>query len=130
MVPIITVTARADVSLWALGAAIASPVACAIALSRYAGAALTTRAIKLSARQLLDLPIPDLQSAQLIEAADLLRAASNSDDDAQRRHLLRDMARLTCDAHDLGTTDEHTLMNWWLDRFPRPKLAASEPATT
>jgi hypothetical protein len=40
------------------------------------------------------------------------------------------MARLTCDAHDLGTTDEHTLMNWWLDRFPRPKLAASEPATT
>ncbi|MEO1512758.1 MAG: N-6 DNA methylase, partial [Planctomycetota bacterium] len=51
--PLITVTPKPDRSLWTIAAALASPVATALALGRYGGAALSADAIKLSAKQAL-----------------------------------------------------------------------------
>ncbi len=57
-VPVITVTPRSAGDLWRVGAVLTAPAASAWAAATYLGAALTASAIKLSASQLLTLPLP------------------------------------------------------------------------
>lgn len=139
-VPVITVRLRdapgaqpddADpLALWRLAAAIASPVASAVALRDYAGAALDARAIKLSARQLLTLPAPALgprAQAPWDDAARAFRDASRATSaDVRRGHLTR-VGSLMLEAHDVPAAERAGLLEWWLSRACPPSRPNQPP---
>lgn len=62
--PLISVMPKQLAELWHVAAALMSPVATAFAWWRHAGAALAPTALKLSARQVLELPVPDARDAR------------------------------------------------------------------
>jgi SAM-dependent methyltransferase len=134
-VPVVTVRLReprpdgepdggADpLSLWRLAAAIASPVASAVALRDYAGAALDARAIKLSARQLLTLPAPasgPRACAPWDDAARAFRDASHATSDDDRRGHLARVGALMLEAHEVPRDEQAGLLDWWLPRACPP----------
>lgn len=119
--PLITITPRPTdptdpAALWRLAAALASPVLSALALRKFAGAALNADAIKLSARQVLDLPLPAHRDAW-DQAARRFRDASFADDPRERARALHDAARLSCRAYALAEPDVDALMTWWTERL-------------
>lgn len=89
--PVIAVHAEND-ALFRVAAVLLSPPVSAWAASAYAGVALTSDAIKLSARQVLDIPLPDrvddwgsaaaaLQAGDLLDAGRWMSKAYGCDDD-------------------------------------------------
>jgi hypothetical protein len=117
LVPLITVTLRSEaveqgIDLWMLAAAIASPVVVARAAARYYGTALSGAAIKLSARQLLEMPLPS-ERALWRESAEALREAAG---DARRAALER-FARVSCAAHGLAAADADAVVAFWRARL-------------
>ena len=73
-VPVLTVVPRAPDDVWRIGAVLSAPAASAWAASTYLGAALSPKAIKLSASQLLTLPVPRRSwddAAAALEAGDV-----------------------------------------------------------
>ncbi|MBI1304883.1 MAG: N-6 DNA methylase [Phycisphaera sp.] len=120
LVPLITVTLRAEaaergIDLWMLAAAIASPVVVARAAARYYGTALSGAAIKLSARQLLEMPLPSLDAPWRASAV-ALRDASRADTAEARRAALGRFARASCEAHALAASDAEAACAFWLAR--------------
>jgi len=115
--PVISVQASGGASLWHIAAAIASPVATARALSEYGGAALSPGAIRLAARQVLELPAPAPGPAWDRSAAHL-RAASAAVAEGTWRDALRDGAEASCEAHGIPETDARGLVEWWFARLP------------
>ncbi len=120
LVPLITVTLRAEaaeqgIDLWMLAAAIASPVVVAHAAARYYGTALSGAAIKLSARQLLEMPLPSLDAPWRESAAALREAWSAATGDARGAALER-FARDSCAAHALSSSDADAACAFWLAR--------------
>lgn len=113
--PLITVLPRARGDLWKIAAAIASPVSVGLAMQRYAGAALTAQAIKLSAKQVLSLPLPQ-PSAVWNQAAQALRDAHDADPRDRRAQLIR-FASLATDAYKLAPADSEQLLDWWQGRL-------------
>ena len=120
-----TITVRSE-RPWHVAAALTSPVATAVAVRRHAGAARSARALKLSARQVLDLPIPTADPTGTTSrqtttawdrAAEAVRAAHAASDPAERRAHLRSCARWMCTAHGL-TDDADDLLGWWAARLP------------
>jgi hypothetical protein len=99
-VPVLSVEPRDAESVWRLGAALCSPVVSAWAASTFLGAGLTSRAIKLSARQVLEAPLPGADPAALDEAGSLLSVG-----DVHR------CASLTMRAY--GLDDTHPALAWW-----------------
>ncbi len=105
-VPTIAVVAPAE-RLWSVAAVICSPVATALAVRRTAGTALSARAIKLSARQVLALPCP-ADAAAWEEGAACLRAGD-----------LDRFAEAMAVAYGLGP--DHPVTSWWhARRAPGP----------
>lgn len=105
-------------SLWRLGAALASPPLSAIAAARYFGAALTPTAIKLSASQVLRLPLPraggpdaEEVEAAWAEGARAFRLACNAE--AGRDVHLERAATAMCAAYGLRGEDAAELLAWW-----------------
>jgi len=120
LVPLITVTLRGEaaergVDLWMLAAAIASPVVVVRAAARYYGTALSGAAIKLSARQLLEMPLPSVDAPWRESAAALREASSAATRDARRAALER-FARDSCAAHALSSSDAEAACAFWLAR--------------
>ncbi|MEL7483196.1 MAG: hypothetical protein AAFN41_02460, partial [Planctomycetota bacterium] len=115
--PVLTVVPRDADDLWLLGAALTSPVCSAVALREFGGAALTSDAIKLAARQLLTLPLPENHDAWH-EAADSFRAASNATSSQERLQHLRLCATASLRAYAVPDDRHRTLMRWWSDRLP------------
>ena len=107
-VPCIAVAAPVE-RLWHLAAVLNSPVATAWALERFGGAGLSPNAVKLSAGQVLDVPLP-VGGADWDEAAARLRAAP-----AERASLLA-AARAMGRAY--GIVDGEALVRWWEARLP------------
>ncbi|MEO5840285.1 MAG: N-6 DNA methylase [Acidimicrobiales bacterium] len=106
-----------DGSLWRLAAALTNPVATAVACRLGAGSALAIDAIKLSARQLLSLPVPlddELwaRGAELAEAAAVATATGSGD----RVALLRELGATMCGAY---LQPVEPLTGWWLARLPK-----------
>jgi len=100
--------------LWRVAAALTNPVATAVACSLGAGSALAVDAIKLSARQLLSLPVPvddDLWDRGAELAAAVAAAATG-----ERGPLLRELAETMCRAY--GQPAE-ALTSWWMARLPK-----------
>lgn len=115
-VPVLTATPHHQADLWKLAAAACSPVASAIAMTRHLGSALSRDAIKLSARQLLALPLPTIESAWL-EAADLFQAASHAATEPQRHAALERFALISTRAYALTPDQQQATLNWWNDRL-------------
>jgi predicted RNA methylase len=100
--PVISVHADAA-DLWRIAALLTAPAVSAWAMRHHAGAALNPDAIKLSARQLLDVPLPADEEAWG-EGAEALRTGKILD-------AGRAMSRA------FGTGDE--VFDWWQARLPR-----------
>ncbi len=117
-VPLISVVPSDEGDLWRIAAAIASPVCTAIAARRYAGAALSVTAIKLSAKQVMRLPIP-CNGAAWAEGADVYRAAQESAGRCERRKRLAAFGERMCEAYGVPADDAGPLLGWWLGRLGR-----------
>lgn len=115
-IPLITITPRKPEHLWPVAAAIASPVCSALALQKYAGAAMSADAIKLSAKQVLGLPVP-AEGPAWVEGAAALAAAHNAEAPSTRRsHLIR-FGSLMCRAYGLSETVSDAVLQWWTNRL-------------
>lgn len=144
--PVITLTARQDgplgdlplgERLWMIAAALCSPLCCERAHREHAGSALHPDAIKLSAKQALQLTTPNPASRRAMAAwraaAACLRAASetplpltaSAEDDRHAAYIeaLRAYASLIMPAFEMDGSLTKALIAWWLDRLPRPRAA-------
>jgi hypothetical protein len=112
-VPLITVRPNSDADLWLILAAVLSPTASRWAYVTFRGAGMTADAIKLSASQVRDIPLPD-KGDLWSRAADVVVDAQNAPDPEDKRHLLTEMAILMCSAYG----DHEETLRWWLERLP------------
>jgi len=114
-VPVVTITSSEE-NLWKLAALLVSPPITLIALRRHLGAALSADALKLGARDVLALPLPDDHDSW--EQAGLtFRTASEATSGSARRAHLIDCGRLMCRA--FRSTDPDGLVDWWRHRLPK-----------
>lgn len=115
-IPLITITPKQSEHLWQVAAAIASPVCSALALQKYAGAAMSADAIKLSAKQVLGMPVP-VEGPAWVEGAAALATAHDADTPSARRsHLIR-FGSLMCRAYGLSEAVSDAVLQWWTDRL-------------
>ncbi len=111
-VPVITVVPR-GVSAWLLMAVLLAPPVAVHAATTFAGAGLSMRAIKLSAAQVGQLPLPR-DVAAWEQGALLAQRAQASTGTADRIELLLEMGRRMCAAYDV---DPRSVMPWWGERL-------------
>lgn len=119
-VPVVTVEPKIpeQIGLWHVAALLVSPPISAIAATRHFGAALSSDALKLSARDVLELPRPALHEPW-DSAAKAFRRAAESSDDELRRNLLIECGQLMCLAFGVERHDH--LVSWWIERLPAPR---------
>jgi len=123
-VPVVTVVPK-TISLWHAAALLSAPALTACAAARHLGASLSTSALKLSARQIEDLPLPPPSQAWDAAAAHA-RDAFSSDSARERSTHLRRLAQMMCEA--FGIEDSAELIAWWTDRLPkRDNAGQAEP---
>ena len=115
MVPLIIVTPRPAVDIWLLAAAIASPIVAARAVAHYAGCALSATAIKLSAKQLMAMPLPSDKRAWTASAK-CFKDASRADNPADRARAIQAFAEVSCRAHGLTASEQREMMAFWAKR--------------
>jgi len=128
-VPVITVV-PSKISLWHVAALLTAPPLTAWAAARYLGASLSTSALKLSARQIEDLPLPPASEAWDDAAAHAKDAFSANSSPERSAHLKR-LAERMCEAFNIEDSAE--LIAWWTDRLParednHPEGATADPA--
>jgi hypothetical protein len=99
--------------LWRALAVLLAPPITAWVRARYGGAALSIDAIKLSARQVAELPCPT-DTTRWQRAADLLCSA-HAGDGIDRRVLI-DAGRVMTQAYGC----EADITAWWVERLPTP----------
>lgn len=117
-VPVITITATEVADLWRLGALLSSPPVTLVAARRHMGAALSSEALKLSASDVLALPLPSDLDAWRAAAGHFERATAAATPE-NRSAELASSARLMCQAFGLG--DDGELMEWWSRRLRQPR---------
>ena len=109
-----------DEVLWRLAAAVMAPHATAWALTMYPGAGLVAGAVKLSARQVMAIPLPGADGdAAWAEAAVELRDATGAADrrDGERwLASMRSFGRSMVTAHAGDGSAE--VLEWWWSRMP------------
>jgi hypothetical protein len=119
--PLITIvphTPAAESDLWRIAAAIASPVATAVAFRRYAGAALSVDALKLSASQVERLPLPTVDAAWRA-GAECLADAHEAGDAAARTTALHAFGLAMVEAYGLPAALAAEIAAWWTNRLDR-----------
>ena len=114
-VPVLTICADDDSDLWMLGALLVSPPISAIAAARHYGAALSSTALKLSAKDVLALPLPKNRK-HWEEAAEAFHDASLATSSAERREHLIASGDLMCRAFGVPP---YPLLGWWSNRLPK-----------
>ena len=112
LTPLIIVEPQEE-DLWALAASLSSPIVSALAARQTAVAARSVSRITLSARQLLNLPLPSDKQAlnEAIEIAQFIH--KSSDQNLERSWLL--FGETINRAY--GTKNED-LISWWWNRHP------------
>ena len=117
-VPTISVVPRSGTvpDLWPIAAVLASPAVSVWAMSRSAGTALSRHAIKLSARQVLEIPLPTDDRAWSTGARLAARAhhAARIGDAGAWRSALTSLGAAMTTAY--SSSDE--VLAWWLERLP------------
>lgn len=111
-VPTLTVVPR-TASVWHLLAVLLAPPVSAHAATTYAGAGLSMRAVKLSAKQVALLPLP-AEGEEWDRAADLVREAQRAPTDEGRLARLESMGVLMCAAYDV---EPERVLPWWRERL-------------
>jgi len=119
-VPVISITVQDPALLWMLGALLTSPPVTLIAARRHLGAALSSEALKLSASDVLSLPLPADESTWSVAAKHFQRGCESRDASSRQTELMA-TAELMCSAYGMPNDDE--LMKWWSARLPRPRTA-------
>ncbi|MCP3911830.1 MAG: SAM-dependent DNA methyltransferase [Actinomycetia bacterium] len=112
-VPVLTVESS-TVDLWKIAALLSSPPISAVAARRHLGSALSSDALKLSARDVLALPLP-ADDRRWTSAASLFKQASHARGN-ERHNLLRESASEMCAAY--GVEGPSALLEWWEQRLP------------
>jgi len=112
-VPVVSVEASVE-HLWDLAAALSSPPVTAWCVERSLGSGLSADAVRLSAKLLLEVPLPTDRRAWTW-AAKTLRAVPGA---ADRRQTLLDYARLSCQAFRVPDGELDALLAWWSHRLP------------
>ena len=110
-VPTLVCTPPPD-RLWHVLAVLLAPPVVAFAAARYVGTGLSARSVKLSAKQLAGLPLPQ-DRTEWDRGADLARQAQESASDAERNQLLVASAEAMCSAYG---GDHAAALDWWKDR--------------
>lgn len=100
---------------WLVAAALMAPPVTAWAAERSAGTALSAHAIKLSARQVLEIPLP-VDADAWAEGAAHLRAVPDAADGSERDVLLAAAGRALTAAHHLPAGLGAHVLAWWADR--------------
>ena len=118
-VPVITVVIDADRDddehRWLLAAALSAPPVSAWAAERTGGTALNPQALKLSARQVMEVPLPIDRDAWA-EGARLLREVAPAPSDEERARCLAAAGRVLTDAHGLSAVGAAEVFRWWAGR--------------
>jgi hypothetical protein len=104
-----------DEHRWMVAAALMAPPVAAWAAERSAGTAMAAHALRLSARQLTEVPLPvDVDAWR--EGATILRGIAVADDPDGERRLLTAAGNALTEAHDLRGTAAADVLRWWADR--------------
>jgi hypothetical protein len=121
-VPVISVVADGEdgdgLDPWLVAAALTAPPVSAWAAERTGGTALAAGALKLSARQVAEVPLPVDLEAWTAGARELRRsaaAAAAGDAEVAARSLLEAGRRLTA-AHGLPEPVAREVLRWWASR--------------
>lgn len=113
-VPTVTLAAPPE-RLWHVLAVLLAPPVVAHAAATYAGAGLSARSVKLSARQVALLPLPG--DRRLWDQAAACAELAQRDEPRRREHLL-EVGRLMCAAYGVGDPE---VLTWWAGRLsPNP----------
>ncbi len=116
--PVLSVFPKDPARIWHVAALICSPVLSAIALNRHAGAARSADALKVAARQLLELPAPADQDSW--DKAALAFQDAQAENEPSRKHSqLRQSGQWICNAFGLSDSDVALVMPWWVDRMTK-----------
>ncbi|MGJ8636137.1 MAG: HsdM family class I SAM-dependent methyltransferase [Phycisphaerales bacterium] len=122
--PMITVVAQGGADVWRIGAAIGSPVCTMFAMREFGGAAMHADALKMSARQVMGLPLPSDEGAwdegaaafERVHAAGRVLASKTDAWDAYEQAVMH-FGGVMCAAYGVGGDDLDELMGWWLGRL-------------
>lgn len=117
--PLISVVPQKQGDVWRVAAVLLAPPVCAAAWWRHAGAALSLQAIKLRAKEVLDLPLPHHHAAWRRGAAQLkawqhANAAGRASAAAAARSRF---AAAMCAAYGVSGSQATRLMAWWLEQL-------------
>ncbi|WP_421118309.1 hypothetical protein ACE2AJ_12955 [Aquihabitans daechungensis] len=125
-VPVVTVTPRRGRAedLWRIGALLCAPPATLVAAQRHLGSARNATALRLSASDVLALPLPRGRAAWGWAAA-AFAEASVAPDEETRGERLRASARAMAEAY--GLIDDEDLLAWWAARLPQARAGESGP---
>lgn len=117
--PLISLTPRPHApDLFTIAAALCSPVGTLVAARRTFGTSMSPRAIKLAAREVLDLPVPR-EPASLVPAAHAFReaAAAHAQQNAPAYHAAVDAFAIhSIAAFSLPVADQARILAWWQSR--------------
>jgi N-6 DNA Methylase len=114
--PMISVMTDGSFDVWKLGAAIGSPVCSMFAMRQFGGAAMHADALKMSARQVMELPIP-IDERAWDEGTAMFEQLHDAKSDEAYGDELRCFGAKMCDAYQVGGRDQDVLMGWWLGRL-------------
>ncbi|MEE9415458.1 MAG: N-6 DNA methylase [Acidimicrobiales bacterium] len=109
--PVISVEVDPN-QLWLVAAVLTNPISSIVALRRTAGSARSAKAIKLSARQLLDLPLP-IHNALWDEGAALAEAVAKLRPDGSglaKVEMLTELGKVMCGAYGVEPDEP---FSWW-----------------
>jgi len=114
-VPVIRLLPHEARDVWLLAAALLAPATSAIAWWRHAGAGLSPRAIKLSAKQVAALPLPPNRTAWRT-AASRLREAHEARTESERVQALQRFMEAAHASYNIPKVDRIALSRWWAPR--------------
>lgn len=112
-IPLASVTPIKLEDLWKVAACLAAPPISLLAYQRLAGAGMSAEVLKLSARNLLKLPLP-LDDEKWILGAERLRHAHALSGDRKTKELVA-FGEIMCAAYGLPGQSE--IMEWWTARL-------------
>ena len=114
-VPVVTVRPRAAMDVWMVGAALLAPPVAAEAWWRHGGSGLSAGALRVSARQLMALPLPTDRRAWRAGAKMLERWQRGGHGATGRRDAIAaEFADVMCRAHGLRGPGATRISAWWL----------------
>ncbi len=128
LVPLLSVSPREGVDVWMIAAAVASPLVAARAVALYSGSALSSGAIKLSAKQLLAMPLPRDERLWRTSAQEFKAASLSTTVAAREEHLVR-YAEASLASHGLTHEDARAVLEFWNARRARSSPTHLAPKT-